>query len=96
MDTLRGKEEVKHFSALERSGRLAWAPVFLRALVEGCPFPIQPVQADGGSGFVAAFEEGCLRLGIRLFVLPPRSPKLNGDRADLLAYYNGGRPHRAL
>jgi len=27
---------------------------------------------------MAKFEETCQRLGIRLFVLPPKSPKLNG------------------
>lgn len=27
---------------------------------------------------MAEFEEACRSLGIRLFVLPPRSPKLNG------------------
>ncbi len=32
----------------------------------------------GGSEFQAAFEEACQERGIRLFVLPPRSPKLNG------------------
>ncbi len=26
----------------------------------------------------ASFEEVCERLGVKLFVLPPRSPKLNG------------------
>ena len=30
------------------------------------------------SEFRAAFESACRDLGIRLFVLPPRSPKLNG------------------
>ena len=33
---------------------------------------------DGGSEFMADFEEACREAGIRLFVLPPRSPKLNG------------------
>ena len=33
---------------------------------------------DGGSEFQAAFEQACQEMGIRLFVLPPRSPKLNG------------------
>ncbi len=33
---------------------------------------------DGGSEFHAAFEAECQRRGLRLFVLPPRSPKLNG------------------
>ena len=42
------------------------------------PFPIRAIQVDGGSEFQDAFEEECQRRGIRLFVLPPRSPKLNG------------------
>ena len=33
---------------------------------------------DGGSEFQAAFEMECQRRGLKLFVLPPRSPKLNG------------------
>ncbi|MFC1958312.1 integrase core domain-containing protein [Chloroflexota bacterium] len=35
-------------------------------------------QVDGGSEFEAAFEEECQRRDIRLFVLPPQLPKLNG------------------
>ncbi len=33
---------------------------------------------DGGSEFQAQFEGECQRRGVRLFVLPPHSPKLNG------------------
>jgi hypothetical protein len=42
------------------------------------PFPIRAVQVDGGSEFAAEFEQACQQRGLRLFVLPPRSPKLNG------------------
>jgi len=42
------------------------------------PFPVRAIQVDGGSEFEAVFEEECQRRGIKLFVLPPRSPKLNG------------------
>jgi transposase InsO family protein len=42
------------------------------------PFPVKALQVDGGSEFQASFEEVCQVRGIRLFVLPPRSPKLNG------------------
>ena len=42
------------------------------------PFPVKAIQVDGGSEFEAIFEEECQRRGIKLFVLPPRSPKLNG------------------
>jgi len=51
---------------------------FLNTLQERLPFPLQAIQVDGGSEFQALFEEECERRGIRLFVLPPRSPELNG------------------
>jgi putative transposase len=54
------------------------ATSFLDTLLERMPFPIKALQVDGGSEFQAAFEEACQERGIRLFVLPPRSPKLNG------------------
>ncbi len=48
------------------------------------PFPVRAIQVDGGSEFMADFELACQRAGLRLFVLPPRSPKLNGhvERAN--------------
>ena len=51
---------------------------FIDALLQRMPFPIKAIQVDGGSEFQDAFEEECQRRGIKLFVLPPRSPKLNG------------------
>jgi putative transposase len=42
------------------------------------PFSIRAFQVDGGGEFAAEFERECCKRGIRLFVLPPRSPKLNG------------------
>jgi transposase InsO family protein len=42
------------------------------------PLPVRSIQVDGGSEFEALFEEECQRRGVKLFVLPPRSPKLNG------------------
>lgn len=41
-------------------------------------FPVRAIQIDGGSEFKASFEAACQALGIRLYVLPPRSPRLNG------------------
>jgi putative transposase len=41
-------------------------------------FPVRAIQIDGGSEFKATFETACAELGIQLFVLPPRSPRLNG------------------
>jgi len=51
---------------------------FLDTLVSRMPFSLKAIQVDGGSEFEAAFEQECQKRGIRLFVLPPRSPKLNG------------------
>ena len=36
------------------------------------------VQVDGGLEFMAEFEQECQKRAIRLLLLPPRSPKLNG------------------
>lgn len=54
------------------------AASFLDGLLERTPFPVRAIQVDGGSEFKADFERACQERGIRLFVLPPRSPKLNG------------------
>ncbi|MDQ3695458.1 MAG: integrase core domain-containing protein [Chloroflexota bacterium] len=42
------------------------------------PVPVQGIQVDGGSEFMAGFETACQQRGIARSVLPPRSPKLNG------------------
>jgi len=42
------------------------------------PFLVKAIQVDGGSEFMAEFEEACQMHNIELFVLPPKSPKLNG------------------
>jgi transposase InsO family protein len=55
------------------------AAAFLDTVQKRMPFPVKAFQVDGGSEFAAAFEKECQRRGIRLFVLPPRSPKLNGS-----------------
>ena len=62
----------------------AAATRFLEDLVARSPQPIRAIQVDGGSEFMAGFEQACQQRGIRLFVLPPRSPKLNGcvERAN--------------
>ena len=56
----------------------------LDAIVKRMPFAVRAIQVDGGSEFMSEFEEECCRRAIRLFVLPPRSPKLNGavERAN--------------
>jgi putative transposase len=59
-------------------------PLFLDTLQHRMPFPIRAVQLDGGPEFAAEFEPACQQRGLHLFVLPPRSPKLNGavERAN--------------
>jgi putative transposase len=51
---------------------------FLDTLQSRLPFSVRAIQVDGGSEFMADFEAVCQKRSIRLFVLPPRSPKLNG------------------
>jgi transposase InsO family protein len=70
---------------------------FLGRLLERMPFGVKAIQVDGGSEFQAGFEQACAERGVRLFVLPPHSPKLNGhvERAqrthkeEFYAYYDG-------
>ena len=50
------------------------AAAFLDELVARMPFPVQAIQVDGGSEFMAGFEHACQERGIALYVLPPRSP----------------------
>ncbi|MBA2469889.1 MAG: transposase [Chloroflexia bacterium] len=54
------------------------ATAFLDELVARMPFPVQAIQVDGGSESMADFERTCQARDIALYVLPPRSPKLNG------------------
>jgi len=51
---------------------------FLDNLQRRMPFRIKAIQVDGGAEFEAQFEVECQRRGIKLFILPPRSPELNG------------------
>ncbi len=80
---------LKHFTAREVISRwdvvevhtratATTAAGFLETLQARMPFPVKAIQVDGGSEFMAQFEEACQQRGIGLFLLPPRSPKLNG------------------
>jgi transposase InsO family protein len=51
---------------------------FLKRVRAQMPDPIKAIQIDGGSEFMAEFETACRDAGLPLYVLPPRSPKLNG------------------
>ena len=53
-------------------------------MLEAMPFPIASIQVDGGSEFMADFEQACEDQRIPLRVLPPRRPQWNGcvERAN--------------
>ncbi len=68
----------KDVVAAYKVGRSASAEHFLRQELPRMGFPIRAIQIDGGSEFKAHFERACQALGIALYVLPPRSPRLNG------------------
>jgi transposase InsO family protein len=52
--------------------------VFLDKVVAEMPFAVTGIQVDGGSEFMAGFEQACRGKGLDLFVLPPKRPQLNG------------------
>jgi transposase InsO family protein len=64
---------------LGRRATAAAAADVLDRLAERMPFPVRAISIDNGSEFMAEFEAACQARGIRLFVLPPRSPKLHGS-----------------
>jgi len=79
---------LKHFSArdvvsrwdvveVHRRATSFAAARFLDTLLERFPFPVKALQVDGGSEFAAEFELACQQKQLPLFVLPPKSPKLN-------------------
>jgi putative transposase len=42
------------------------------------PFLVKAIPVDGGPEFEAVSEEECQERNMKLFVLPPNSPELNG------------------
>jgi len=87
--------ERRHFTAIDVVSRWSVTGVratatagtardFLAEVQDRLPFPVRAIQVDGGSEFMAEFEAACQEQAIALFVLPPRSPKLNGhvERAN--------------
>jgi putative transposase len=80
---------LKHFTATDVTSR--WCVCSLRSrataltakavleeVLERMPFWVVAIQIDGGSEYMAEFEQACKDKGIKLFLLPPHSPKLNG------------------
>jgi len=74
------RDVISRWDVLEAHSRATsnTASGFIDVLLKRMPFPIKAIQVDGGSEFQDAFERECQKRGIKLFVLPPRSPKLNG------------------
>lgn len=72
------RDMVSRYDVVEVYGRATaqTATAFLEHLVRHMPFPIRALQIDGGSEFRGAFEVACAARGIQVFVIPPRSPKL--------------------
>lgn len=68
-----------------RQATFVTAAHVLNTLEERMPFLLRAIQVDGGSEFEAVLEEECQKRNIRLFILPPNPPKLNGyaERAHL-------------
>ena len=52
--------------------------------IDKAPFKIKSIQVDGGSEFMAEFEQACENMKIPLIVLPPSRPSYNGgvDRGN--------------
>ena len=84
---LRGKEQ-RVFVAYDRISKFALckaypkatadnASDFLAYLTNQWPYVPTELQVDGGTEFRGCFETACKIRHIKLFVLPPRSPKLN-------------------
>jgi len=75
------RDVVSRWDVIQAHGRATAfaASQFLETLLHRMPFPVRALQVDGGSEFAAEFEQACQQRGLHLFVLPPRSPKLNGS-----------------
>lgn len=99
---------IKHFTAYDKTSKIVehevyskassvCAAQFLDKIISHLPFPVISIQVDGGSEFMKDFEKACQKKNIPLFVLPPRSPKLNGgvercnktSRHEFYQYYEG-------
>ena len=80
---------IKHFTAYDPIAKWTVGKAFNRATAKAAaafldkiladmPFPVKAIQVDGGSEFMAEFEAACQAKGVALYVLPPRSPQMNG------------------
>ena len=104
MSVHRDGRVLKHFSAVCPSTKLVVSQVcgtasshkaalFLQKVQESMP-ELKSVQVDGGSEFRGEFEEAAQDLGLKVYVLPARTPQLNGvverfNRTLRDAFYSG-------
>ena len=74
------RDVVTRWDVLEAHSRATanTAAGFLDTILARMPFAVRAIQVDGGSEFMAHFEDASRERVVKLFVLPPRSPKLNG------------------
>jgi putative transposase len=83
------EKTIKHFTAYDPVAKWTVAKAFNRAtaasaksfldtVIQRMPFEVKGIQVDGGSEFMADFEQACADKRLDLYVLPPRSPKING------------------
>ena len=90
-----GERTIKRFTGYDPVARFTDAQAFKRAtspaaaqfldhLQGAVPFPLCAIQVDDGSEFIAAFETACAAKGLELYILPPKSPEMNGavERAN--------------
>ena len=78
--------QARQFTAIDCASRWSVAMAthrltaarFLDKLLAAMPFPVGTIQIDGGSEFMAEFEQACARRKLPLWVLPPRRPEMNG------------------
>jgi putative transposase len=103
---------IKHFNAICPVTKWVTGKVFRQAtatngaefldhVIKNFRFPIRSIQVDGGCEFMGEFEAACKARDIALYVLPPRSPELNGNvermngtiRREFYRMYDGGGSH---
>ena len=95
MTVTKNNVYAKHFQAWDPKSKFIFAQIFTNAtsksaakflteFIQNAPFTIQSIQVDGGSEFMAEFEDACAKLNIPLSVLPPKRPDYNGgvERAN--------------
>lgn len=86
--SIQNKLRIKEFRAIDPITRLSISRIynsanainareFLKEVIKEFDFEIKSIQVDGGSEFMAEFEDYCREQNIKLYVLPPRSPKMN-------------------